>query len=166
MRHRERVAFDREQAARLAHELTAEGGEAVVLATCNRTEVYAVAADAERPFREAGVESAVYRLHDEGAALHLFRVAAGLDSMVPGEGEILGQVRQAFERGTPGPLLDRAFRPARSASRKSRSSRRPGEPASYAVRTCPRISPSPGTIESRPAATRKRWRAAAWSVSV
>jgi glutamyl-tRNA reductase len=118
---RERVAYDREHAARLARELAAEGGETVVLSTCNRTEVYAVSADAERPFREAGVETAVYRLHDEGAALHLFRVAAGLDSMVPGEGEILGQVRQAFEAGAPGPLLDRVFRQALHVGKKVRT---------------------------------------------
>ncbi len=118
---RELVAFDRGAAARLAAELAGAGGEAVVLSTCNRTEVYAVGADAERPFREAGIDTAVYRLRDEAAALHLFRVAAGLDSMVPGEGEILGQVRQAFEAGAPGPLLDRVFRQALHAGKKARA---------------------------------------------
>ena len=135
---RERVAYDREQAARLGRELAAEGGEAVVLSTCNRTEVYAVAADGERPFREAGVESAVYRLHDEGAALHLFRVAAGLDSMVPGEGEILGQVRHAFELGAPGPLLDRVFRQALHVGKK--------------VRTHTAIAESPASVSAAAAA--------------
>lgn len=116
---RERVAFSREEAARLARELAADGGEAVVLSTCNRTEVYGVGVDAELPFREAGVET--YRLHDEAAALHLFRVAAGLDSMVPGEGEILGQVRQAFDSGAPGSVLDRAFRQALHVGKRVRA---------------------------------------------
>jgi glutamyl-tRNA reductase len=135
---RERVAFDLDGAAALARELAGGDGEAVVLSTCNRTEVYAVGADAERPFREAGVESAVYRLHDEAAALHLFRVAAGLDSMVPGEGEILGQVRQAFEAGAPGPLLDRLFRQALHAGKK--------------VRTQTAIAESPASVSAAAAA--------------
>jgi glutamyl-tRNA reductase len=135
---RERVAFDVKGAAALARELVGAEGEAVVLSTCNRTEVYTVGADAERPFREAGVESAVYRLHDEAAALHLFRVAAGLDSMVLGEGEILGQVRQAFEAGAPGPLLDRLFRQALHAGKK--------------VRTQTAIAESPASVSAAAAA--------------
>ena len=62
----------------------------------------------------------LYRLTDEAAALHLFRVAAGLDSMVPGEGEILGQVRAAYEAGACGPLLNKLFRGALHAGRKVR----------------------------------------------
>lgn len=135
---RERVAYDREASARLARELAGGTGEVVVLSTCNRTEVYAVGADAQRPFREAGVETAVYRLHDEGAALHLFRVAAGLDSMVPGEGEILGQVRQAFDGGAPGPLLDRVFRQALHVGKK--------------VRTQTAIAESPASVSAAAAA--------------
>jgi glutamyl-tRNA reductase len=135
---RERVAFDLEEAAALARELAGADGEVVVLSTCNRTEVYAVGADAERPFREAGVESVVYRLHDEAAALHLFRVAAGLDSMVLGEGEILGQVRQAFEAGAAGPLLDRLFRQALHAGKK--------------VRTQTAIAESPASVSAAAAA--------------
>src|SRR5439155_24499160 len=77
------------------------------------------------------VGDALYRLRDEAAALHLFRVAAGLDSMVPGEGEILGQVRTAFDIGTTGPLLDRLFRQALHAGRKARAQTGIGEsPAS------------------------------------
>ena len=73
----------------------------------------------------------LYRLRDEAAALHLFRVAAGLDSMVPGEGEILGQVRAAYEAGSSGPLLDRLFRQALHAGRKVRAETAIGEnPAS------------------------------------
>jgi glutamyl-tRNA reductase len=122
---RERVALEREAAASVAAELAAGGAEAVCLSTCNRTEIYVShEEDAEalalRPFVDAGLAEGVYRLHDEGAALHLFRVAAGLDSMVPGEGEILGQVRVAFELGSTGPFLDKLFRQALHAGRKVR----------------------------------------------
>ena len=73
----------------------------------------------------------LYRLGDDSAALHLFRVAAGLDSLVPGEGEILGQVRAAFESGAAGPLLDRLFRQALHAGRRARVETAIGEsPAS------------------------------------
>jgi len=129
---REQVALDGEQARALSARL----GEAVCLSTCNRTELYVESArpdEAERLAVEAlaGVEPALYRLRDEAAALHLFRVAAGLDSLVPGEGEILGQVRAAYEAGTPGALLDRVFRHALHAGRKVRAQTAIGEsPAS------------------------------------
>jgi glutamyl-tRNA reductase len=133
---RERVALDRERAYEVALEL----GEAVCLSTCNRTELYVAGddpADTERravetlAALEPQVEHALYRLRDQAAALHLFRVAAGLDSLVPGEGEILGQVRAAYETGTPGFLLDRVFRQALHAGRKARAQTAIGEsPAS------------------------------------
>jgi glutamyl-tRNA reductase len=129
---RERVSLDREHAAALAAEL----GEAVVLSTCNRTEIYVAAEDADAAEQRAtaalaDVEPALYRLRDRAAALHLFRVAAGLDSLVPGEGEILGQVRTAYEHGRPGQLLDRVFHQALHAGRKVRAQTAIGEsPAS------------------------------------
>jgi glutamyl-tRNA reductase len=136
---RERVALHREQAAALARRL----GEAVCLSTCNRTELYVAAADGDEAERQAvaalaelepQVEQALYRLHDHAAALHLFRVAAGLDSLVPGEGEILGQVRAAFEAGTAATLLDRLFRQALHAGRKVRAQTAIGEsPASVSA---------------------------------
>ena len=144
---RERVALDGERAAALAGELAGEHGEAVCLSTCNRTELYLVGMD-EREAEEralqalaslAGVERetlspVLYRLHDAAAALHAFRVAAGLDSMVPGEGEILGQVRDAYESGRPGPVLDRLFRQALYAGKKVRAETAIGErPASVAA---------------------------------
>jgi glutamyl-tRNA reductase len=135
---RERVALDAEHARALAAEL----GEAVCLSTCNRTELYVVDEDAaaaeERAVAalaalEPQVEQALYRLRDQAAALHLFRVAGGLDSLVPGEGEILGQVRSAYEHGTPALLLDRVFRQALHAGRKVRTQTAIGEsPASVA----------------------------------
>ena len=140
---RERVAVDTAGATRLAAEI-ADGCEAVVLSTCNRTELY-LASSADEPLEERAVgallelagasaealDQVVYRLADESAVLHLFRVAAGLDSMVPGEGEILGQVKDAFEAGSTGPLLDRVFSMAVHAGRKARVETSIGEsPAS------------------------------------
>jgi len=127
---RERAFVPLPQAAELAAELAAEG-EAVCLSTCNRTELYLVGPDSERRALDAlaaisglpedELRAVVYRLTDEAAALHLFRVAGGLDSMVPGEGEILGQVRTAFEAGSTGPVLDRLFRQALHAGKKVRA---------------------------------------------
>ena len=128
---RERVALDLGASGALAHEL-ADPGEAVVLSTCNRTEVYVARDDDDGEAAATGalltlagegadeLDGVLYRLRDEAAALHLFRVAGGLDSLVPGEGEILGQVRSAAEAGATGPFLDRLFRQAVSAGRKVR----------------------------------------------
>ncbi len=130
---RERVAVSATDATALAAEL-ADGCEAVVLSTCNRTELYLATDDATRTLEHratasllalarddaAALEPLLYRLGDDSAALHLFRVAAGLDSLVPGEGEILGQVRDAFDGGSTGPLLDRLFRQALHAGRRAR----------------------------------------------
>ncbi|MBV8480200.1 MAG: glutamyl-tRNA reductase [Actinobacteria bacterium] len=129
---RERVAFGKDEARAIAERL----GSAVCLSTCNRTELYVETEDVEDAERRcveilAELEPALYRLHDQAAALHLFRVAAGLDSLVPGEGEILGQVRAAHEAGTGGRLLDRVFRHALHAGRKVRAQTAIGEsPAS------------------------------------
>jgi len=121
---RERVALSSTEASGLARELE----NAVVLSTCNRTEVYAVGDDAEQralaALRARGgdeVAARTYRLADHAAALHLFRVAAGLDSLVPGEGEILGQVRAAYEAGSPDALLNRLFHDALHAGKKARA---------------------------------------------
>ena len=141
---RERVALDLDACRALAQRLAEElGGEAVVLSTCNRTELYLARDERRRGGGRRGacasspataadeLAAALYRLRDEAAALHLFRVAAGLDSLVPGEGEILGQVRSAFEAGAPGPLLDRLFRQALHTGRRVRVETAIGEsPAS------------------------------------
>jgi glutamyl-tRNA reductase len=147
---RERVAVDPDGAAALATSLAADG-EAVCLSTCNRTEIYLAASDPVEADRRAtgalaelaeiepaDLEPFLYRLEHEAAAVHLFRVAAGLDSLVPGEGEILGQVRVAYERGQVGPLLDRLFSHALHTGKK--------------VRTDTAIAESPGTTSSAAAA--------------
>jgi glutamyl-tRNA reductase len=132
---RERVALEGDEAAALARDLAGDDGEAVCLSTCNRTELYVAGPGAEQ--RAADVlageaEEAVYRRSDDEAARHLFRVAAGLDSRVRGETEILGQVRGAYALGAPGPLLDRLFREALRVGRKVRAQSPVGDPAASA----------------------------------
>lgn len=114
---------------RIARE--AGAGEGVMLSTCNRTEVYLMegerdvtpavwAAFSERLGADASQYGYVRR--DREAAGHLFRVAAGLDSMVVGEAQIHGQVRDAWEscRGHSGVALNRLFQTALSASGRVR----------------------------------------------
>lgn len=117
----ERVAVPSSDVGKVLHELqqTEHVGEAMLLSTCNRIEVYAVVetfhgglADVSEVLaRQAGVEAADlydhFYVHYAGAAVeHVFSVAAGLDSMVVGETQILGQVRSAYatarEAGTVG----------------------------------------------------------------
>jgi glutamyl-tRNA reductase len=158
---RELVALDREQARALAARLAEGGREAVCLSTCNRTELYLAASDAEEAEQAAAaalaslgpeIEPALYRLRDRAAAHHLFRVAAGLDSLVPGEGEILGQVRVAQELGSAGPLLDRVFREALHAGRKVRSQTAIGEsPASVPSAAAALAEQVFGSLERRSA---------------
>jgi glutamyl-tRNA reductase len=117
--------------------------ESAVLSTCNRTELYAVADDTARAEEVLGrvlvehsrigapeLSAASFVGHDEGAAGHLFRVAASLDSMVVGESEIQAQVGAARDIaravGTLGPVLDRAFAQALTAGRRVRSRTRVG----------------------------------------
>jgi glutamyl-tRNA reductase len=156
---REQVALGREDAGELAERLAQGGREAVCLSTCNRTELYIAAADAEQAERDAvaalatlgpEVEPALYRLQDRAAAHHLFRVAAGLDSLVPGEGEILGQVRLAHELGSTGPLLDRVFRQALHAGRKVRAQTAIGEsPSSVSAAAAALAEQVFGSLEGR-----------------
>ncbi len=111
--------------------------ECLVLCTCNRTEVYACTAsraDDESVVAWMGescrVEPDEFRSHlyshaGHKAAEHLFRVAAGLDSMVLGEAQILGQVKDAYEiartRGSTGPVLNGLFQQAITVGKRARS---------------------------------------------
>ena len=129
-----------------------DGREAVCLSTCNRTELYVAAADVEAAERaavaalaelEPEVEPALYRLRDQAAALHLFRVAAGLDSLVPGRGRDPRPGACGARRGRrPGPLLDRVFRQALHAGRKVRAQTAIGESACVGLAPRPLRSPS------------------------
>lgn len=112
--------------------------EVVVLSTCNRTEVYAVAekfhgayGDLRDFFCELGgftsdeILPHIYSQHDDAAVAHLFEVAAGLDSAVLGESEILGQVREAWEsaqrEGGSRSVLNLLFRLALETGKRARS---------------------------------------------
>jgi glutamyl-tRNA reductase len=112
--------------------------EVALLSTCNRTEVYArttrfhPGVDDARHFLAdlAGLDpdalaESLYTYHDDAAVAHLFGVAAGLDSMIIGEAEILGQVREAWRRAereqTTGPLLSRAFQHAIQVGKRART---------------------------------------------
>ena len=136
---REKAALDNHAARTLLRSLVGERGvaECAALATCNRTEIYAVCEDAEAGkaaaarelvactcISDAELRCAHYVLYDEQAARHLFRVAAGLDSMVLGESEVQGQVRAAAElaesEDTLGALLRGLFRQALVAGRRVR----------------------------------------------
>jgi glutamyl-tRNA reductase len=141
---RERVSFDAAAVPPALAELLSLPGvdEAVIVSTCNRTEVYcALVADAAFELENWLVEAAdvpgddvrgrLYRLHGEAVVRHLLRVAGGLDSLVLGEPQILGQIKQAYDvaRGTGavGPMLHRLFQHAFSVAKEIRSDTGIGE---------------------------------------
>ncbi|MCF7676445.1 MAG: glutamyl-tRNA reductase [Akkermansiaceae bacterium] len=115
----------------------AEAAEAVVVSTCNRTEYYLVAPDAqaavaaletrllEREGLDGTVSSHFYQKLKMDAALHLCRVVSGLDSMMLGETEVFGQVKQAYQAalagGTTGGVLNRLFQRAFGVGKKVRT---------------------------------------------
>ena len=109
---RERLDFSSRDVGAAVETLAARysAGEAVVLSTCNRSEIYVASDDPERARQELieflgsyhelpaeAFEPHVFVRADEEASRHLFRVAAGLDSLVVGEPQILGQVKDAFQ---------------------------------------------------------------------
>lgn len=136
---RERLAVPREQIGESLAGLTrrASLSEVILLSTCNRVEVYAVQPDSPSPQQivEAladlrGVRGDAIRNHcfvreRDGAARHIFRVAASLESMVVGEPQILGQVKDAWQlardRETVGPILDRCLTMAFHGAKRVRS---------------------------------------------
>lgn len=146
---RERVAFAGDALGRALGALRALPGvaEAALLSTCNRTEVYAVAEDGQvladwLETHGSGISAYLYRHSNADAVRHLFRVATGLDSMVLGEPQILGQVKDAWakarEHGAVGGRLDRLFQQTFSVAKRARTDTRigvnPVSVASTAVR--------------------------------
>jgi len=137
---RERLALPEGRAARILGDLTSrpEIHEAVAISTCNRTELYLVAGDPVEAenlalaelSRQAGIRPTellgrLYSLRGDEAVRHLFSVAAGLDSMIVGEAEVLGQVKRAYElalvEGATGPISNRLFRDAIGAGKRVRT---------------------------------------------
>src|SRR5665811_2377111 len=143
---RERLSLTEGRAAGALRELTAGEGihEAAAISTCNRTELYLVVSDAveaestalgvltrQGEIRPTELLGHLYSLRAVEAAGHLFRVTAGLDSMVVGEAEIQGQVKRAYElalvEGATGPILNRLFRGALAAGGRVREETSIGE---------------------------------------
>ena len=160
---RERVSFSEEQAQRAAEELRARGilEETLVLSTCNRSEVYGVPPESSHEcapglssflsefhsVRHEVLSVSLYHHYDREAVRHLFQVAAGLDSMLLGEAEILGQVREAYrfahEHGATGPVLNRLFQGALEVGKRVRTETelgtRPMSAAAAGVKLAERI---------------------------
>jgi glutamyl-tRNA reductase len=138
---RERLHVGPQLSREIGSRLAAADGEAVVVSTCNRTELYLAAADVSGATTLALDELAglaglgvpklrpvLTVLSDGEAAAHLFTVAGGLESVVVGETEVLGQIREAhrsaLEARASGPILDRLFRQAVQTGRRIRSETR------------------------------------------
>ncbi|MBF0272545.1 MAG: glutamyl-tRNA reductase [Magnetococcales bacterium] len=159
---RERLAFTAEELPRCLNELrtTPVVREAALLSTCNRVEIYGAGQNPEQVAEEIMgwlttvrgldrdlLESHLYRLTDRDAVRHGFRVAASLDSLVVGEAQILGQMKQAYqlagEAGSSGTVLDKFFQHAFHAAKQVRNdtgiARNPVSIASAAVSLAQRI---------------------------
>jgi glutamyl-tRNA reductase len=143
---RERLALPEARASDFMRELrgAAEVHEAVAVSTCNRTELYLVVGDPveaestvlamlarQAGIRPTGLATAIYSHRNCDAARHLYRVVAGLESMIVGEAEIQGQVKRAYEAAldeeTVGPLTNRLFRAALATGKRVRTETGIGE---------------------------------------
>lgn len=156
---RERAAFAPDKLAEALRDVTRRGiaGEVTILSTCNRTEVYCgvETIDGER-LRDwlcdyhylppSDLHPYLYTYPDQAAVKHAFRVAAGLDSMILGEPQILGQMKEAFatahKAGTTGKLLNRLFQQTFAVAKE--------------VRTDTAIGMSPVSVASATVALAKR----------
>uniref|UniRef100_UPI00404752EA glutamyl-tRNA reductase n=1 Tax=Shewanella sp. TaxID=50422 RepID=UPI00404752EA len=133
---REKVAFspDRIHDAMKSLASRTRSGEAVIVSTCNRTELYCNNADKKdiiewledyHQLNHDDLIPCIYAYEDQVAVKHLMRVASGLDSLVLGEPQILGQVKQAFvkakEAGTTAATIDRLFQNTFSVAKKVRT---------------------------------------------
>ena len=136
---REKVVFAGTDLPQALRDLTTVEGvrESLIVSTCNRTELYCVADGDSAPLvdwllrwhdlasHQFDVEKSLYRLHEREAVGHLFAVACGLDSLVLGEPQILGQLKDAYrialESGATGAYLNRLLQTAFSVAKKVRT---------------------------------------------
>ena len=140
---RERVAFAPERLQSALRDLLDRGGarEAAILSTCNRTEVYCGLKDEDghrvvewlgdyHKLRTADLQPHLYRHADRRAVRHILRVASGLDSLVLGEPQILGQIKAAYQvansAGTLGARLERLFQHTFAVAKQVRTDTRIG----------------------------------------
>src|SRR5919202_3469210 len=165
---REKVAFSPCAARSFLRRLKEEDAvaEAVLLSTCNRTELYAVVEDEDARSRLFGsfatekglghdsLEQHSYWLTDDEAVQHLYRVASSLDSMVVGEAQILGQVRAAYRVATEeqrtGPVLNRLLHTSLRVGKKIRSETGIGDSSLSVPRVAVKLAEEVfGTLEGR-----------------
>lgn len=158
---RERVAFGVDSLQPALQDLVEHYPvrEAAIVSTCNRTEVYCATADASgvaawlaqfHKLDESSLRPYLYELPRERAVAHAFRVASGLESMVIGEAQILGQIKQAVrtaeQAGTLGTVLHKLFQRTFSVAKEVRSRTDIGASsvsmAAAAVKMAERIFPS------------------------
>jgi glutamyl-tRNA reductase len=138
---REKVAFSEDRLIAALRALRQESGvsEVVILSTCNRTEVYWSGSASGQELslwlerhhgNDLDLASSLYNHQESRAVEHAFSVASGLDSMVLGEAQILGQLKDAYrvaqENGSTGPVLNKLFQAAFSAAKRVRSETRIG----------------------------------------
>ncbi|HEX5756359.1 MAG TPA: glutamyl-tRNA reductase [Arenimonas sp.] len=140
---REKVALDAGRLPEALSALSAVPGveEAALLSTCNRTEIYARIDDSAEPqvrhwlaqhhgITIEALDAYLYAHHDEAAVRHLFRVATGLDSLILGEPQILGQVKDAWASAREGKAmrsaLDRLFQQSFAVAKRVRTDTRIG----------------------------------------
>jgi len=143
---RERVALPEARAAEFLRELrgAVDIHEAVAISTCNRAELYLVVGDpveaesrvlamlsTQAGIRPTTLAGSIYSHRNCDAARHLYRVTAGLESMIVGEAEIQGQVKRAYDAAlgneTVGPLTNRLFKAALAAGKRVRHETAIGE---------------------------------------
>jgi glutamyl-tRNA reductase len=143
---RERLALPEARAAEFLRDLrgTGEVHEAVAISTCNRTELYLVVGSpveaesralsmlaSQADIRPTSLAASIYSLRNCDAARHLYRVTAGLESMIVGEAEIQGQVKRAYEAAiggeTVGPLTNHLFEAALATGKRVRTETAIGE---------------------------------------
>ncbi len=154
---REALALSQEELPAALEVLGGRMEHGVIVSTCNRTEVYTVARDAQHAgdsldrffSAQFGVDPGnlrnfLYSLEQDDAVSHLFRVASGLDSQILGESEILGQVRDAFSaatrQGVAGGVLARLFHGAIRTGKRARAETAIGRNALSISRACVQLA--------------------------